>query len=84
MKTHTNLDGTAVQIPEDCELGVCVYIHPRAKIGNGVKIDDFSVICYDVEIGDGCTLGRFVRVSELSKVAPGTVLPNGRWFVRGK
>ncbi|HRO69766.1 MAG TPA: hypothetical protein PK951_05275, partial [Chitinophagaceae bacterium] len=36
------------------------YIHPNAKLATNVKVDPFTVIHQDVEIGDGTWIGSQV------------------------
>lgn len=56
------------------------YVHPEAKIGEGVTIEPFTTIYKDVVIGDGCWIGPNVtimdgcRIGANSKVFPGAVL----------
>ena len=55
-------------------------IHPNAKIGKDVKIDNFTTICDDVEIGDGTWVGPNVtifpgaRIGKNCKIFPGSVI----------
>jgi len=55
-------------------------IHPTAKLGKNVKIDAFTVIHEDVEIGDGTWVGSNVtifpgaRIGSNCRVFPGAVL----------
>jgi UDP-N-acetylglucosamine acyltransferase len=55
-------------------------IHPNAKIGENVKIDAFTVIHDDVEIGDGCWIGSNVtimpgaRIGKNCRIFPGAVI----------
>lgn len=55
-------------------------IHPDAKIGNNVKIDSFTTICADVEIGDGTWIGPNVtifdgaRIGKNCQIFPGAVI----------
>lgn len=55
-------------------------IHPNAKIGKDVKIDNFTTICDDVEIGDGTWVGPNVtifpgaRIGKNCKIFPGAVI----------
>ena len=36
------------------------YIHPNAKLATNVKVDPFTVIHQDVEIGEGTWIGSNV------------------------
>ena len=55
-------------------------IHPGAKIGTAVTIDEFSSIAEDVEIGDGTWIGSNVsimngaRIGKNCKIFPGAVI----------
>ena len=55
-------------------------IHPNAKIGKNVKIDNFTTICDDVVIGDGTWVGPNVtifpgaRIGKNCKIFPGSVI----------
>jgi UDP-N-acetylglucosamine acyltransferase len=55
-------------------------IHPSAKLGKGVKVDAFTVIHEDVEIGDGTWIGSNVtifpgaRIGKTCKIFPGAVI----------
>lgn len=55
-------------------------IHPDAKIGKNVKIESFSTIYEDVEIGDGTQIGPNVtiypgaRIGKNCKLFPGAVI----------
>lgn len=57
-----------------------VFIHPAAKLGNGVKVDPFSTIAADVEIGEGTWIGSHVtimdgvRIGKNCKIFPGAVV----------
>jgi UDP-N-acetylglucosamine acyltransferase len=56
------------------------YIHPNAKLATNVKVDPFSVIHQDVEIGDGTWIGSNVtimegaRIGKNCKIFPGAVI----------
>lgn len=51
-------------------------ISPEAKIGNNVKIGNFSTICEDVEIGDGCDIGNNVTIFPGARIGSGvTIFP---------
>ena len=56
------------------------YIHPNAKLATNVKIDPFTVIHQDVEIGDGTWIGSNVTIMEGARVGkncrifPGAVI----------
>ena len=44
------------------------YIHPNAKLATNVKIDPFTVIHQDVEIGDGTWIGSNVTIMEGARI----------------
>lgn len=56
------------------------YIHPSAKIGNGVTIEPFSTIYENVEIGEGSWIGPNVtifpgaRIGKNCRIFPGAVI----------
>ena len=56
------------------------YIHPNARLATNVKIDPFSVIHQDVEIGDGTWIGSNVTIMEGARIGkncrifPGAVI----------
>src|SRR5664279_1154709 len=56
------------------------YIHPNAKVATNVKIDPFSVIHQDVEIGEGTWIGSHVTIMEGARIGkncrifPGAVI----------
>ena len=56
------------------------YIHPDAKIGNGVVVEPFASIYGDVEIGEGTWIGPNVvimngaRIGKNCKIFPGAVI----------
>lgn len=56
------------------------YVHPDAKIGNNVKIGNFTNIHEDVEIGDNCEISGNVtifpgaRIGSGVKIFPGAVV----------
>jgi UDP-N-acetylglucosamine acyltransferase len=56
------------------------YIHPNAKLARNVKVDPFTVIHEDVEIGEGTWIGSNVTIMEGTRlgkncrVFPGAVL----------
>lgn len=56
------------------------FIHPDAKIGQGVEVGHFSVIEADVEIGDGTVVGHNVtilsgaRIGKNCRIFPGAVI----------
>ncbi|MDE6423955.1 MAG: acyl-[acyl-carrier-protein]--UDP-N-acetylglucosamine O-acyltransferase, partial [Muribaculaceae bacterium] len=56
------------------------YVHPDAKIGNNVKIGNFTNIYEDVEIGDNCEIAGNVtifpgaRIGSGVKIFPGAVI----------
>lgn len=56
------------------------YIHPNAKLATNVKIDPFTVIHQDVEIGEGTWIGSNVTIMEGARIGkncrifPGSVI----------
>src|SRR6188768_720875 len=56
------------------------YIHPNARLATNVKVDPFTVIHQDVEIGDGTWIGSNVTIMEGARIGkncrifPGAVL----------
>jgi len=56
------------------------YIHPNAKLANNVKVDPFTVIHQDVEIGEGTWIGSNVTIMEGARIGkncnifPGAVI----------
>lgn len=56
------------------------YIHPSAKIGQGVTIEPFAYVAGDVEIGDGTWIGPHAvimdgaRVGKNCRIFPGAVI----------
>src|SRR5450631_4522923 len=44
------------------------YIHPNAKVATNVKIDPFSVIHQDVEVGEGTWIGSNVTIMEGARI----------------
>lgn len=56
------------------------FIHPDAKLGQGVKVGHFSVIESDVEIGDGTVISHNVtimsgaRIGKNCRIFPGAVI----------
>ncbi|MEL0008526.1 MAG: acyl-[acyl-carrier-protein]--UDP-N-acetylglucosamine O-acyltransferase, partial [Flammeovirgaceae bacterium] len=38
------------------------YLHPDSKIGKNTKLEPFSYIDADVEIGDNCWIGNNVTI----------------------
>ena len=56
------------------------YIHPNAKLATNVKVDQFTVIHQDVEIGEGTWIGSNVTIMEGAKIGkncrifPGAVI----------
>src|SRR6266478_4724701 len=56
------------------------YIHPNAKLATNVKVDPFTVIHQDVEIGDGTWVGSNVTIMEGARIGkncrifPGAVI----------
>jgi UDP-N-acetylglucosamine acyltransferase len=65
------------------------YIHPNAKLATNVKVDPFTVIHQDVEVGEGTWIGSNVTIMEGARIGkncrifPGAVLgaiPQDRKF----
>src|SRR6516162_6472103 len=56
------------------------YIHPNAHLATNVKIDPFTVIHQDVEIGEGTWIGSNVTIMEGARIGkncrifPGAVI----------
>src|SRR5437762_4899567 len=56
------------------------YIHPNARVATNVKIDPFTVIHQDVEIGEGTWVGSNVtifpgaRIGKNCRIFPGAVI----------
>lgn len=56
------------------------YIHPNARLAQNVKVDPFTVIHHDVEIGEGTWIGSNVTIMEGARIGkncrifPGAVL----------
>ena len=56
------------------------YIHPNARLATNVKIDPFTVIHQDVEVGDGTWIGSNVTIMEGARIGkncrifPGAVI----------
>ena len=56
------------------------YIHPNARVATNVKIDPFSVIHQDVEVGEGTWIGSNVTIMEGARIGkncrifPGAVI----------
>src|SRR5881394_3155505 len=56
------------------------YIHPNARLATNVKIDPFTVIHQDVEIGEGTWIGSNVtiyegaRIGKNCRIFPGAVI----------
>lgn len=56
------------------------YIHPNAKLATNVKVDPFTVIHHDVEIGEGTWIGSNVTIMEGARIGrncrifPGAVI----------
>src|SRR5881392_1642346 len=56
------------------------YIHPNVRLATNVKIDPFTVIHQDVEIGEGTWIGSNVtimegaRIGKNCKIFPGAVI----------
>ena len=52
-------------------------IHPKAKIGKNVKIESFTTISEDVEIGEGTWVGPNVTIMDGARI--GKNCKNKRW-----
>src|SRR5438046_4614073 len=56
------------------------YIHPNAKLATNVKVDPFTVIHQDVEVGEGTWIGSNVTIMEGARIGrncrifPGAVI----------
>ncbi|MEO1714561.1 MAG: DapH/DapD/GlmU-related protein, partial [Bacteroidota bacterium] len=56
------------------------YIHPEAKLGENVRVEQFSTIAADVEIGDNTWIGPNVvimdgaRIGANCRIFPGAVI----------
>ena len=56
------------------------YIHPNARLATNVKVDPFTVIHQDVEVGDGTWIGSNVTIMEGARIGkncrifPGAVI----------
>ena len=61
-------------------MAILYDLHPEAKIGNDVKICNFTTIYEDVVIGDGTWIGPNVtifpgaRIGKNCKIFPGSVI----------
>src|SRR5207247_2627668 len=44
------------------------YIHPNARLATNVKVDPFTVIHQDVEIGEGTWIGSNVTIMEGARI----------------
>jgi len=53
------------------------YIHPDAKLGNGVTVGNFSSIAANVEIGEGTTIGNNVVIHEYVKIGRNCRIASG-------
>ena len=59
------------------EISKRAFIHPTAKLGDGVSIGHFAVVEEDVELGDGVTIHAGVHLGAGSRVgAATTIFPN--------
>jgi UDP-N-acetylglucosamine acyltransferase len=74
---------------EYCMIHPHTYIHPNAKLATNVKIDPFTVIHQDVEVGEGTWIGSNVTIMEGARIGkncrifPGAVIaaiPQDRKF----
>jgi len=53
------------------------FVHPSAKLGDGVSVGHFAVIDEDVELGDGVTIHAGVHIGAGSRIGEATtVFPN--------
>lgn len=56
------------------------YVHPNAKLGEGVRVEAFAYIAEDVEIGDGTYIGPHAiiydgaRIGKHCRIFPGAVI----------
>ncbi|HEY0433000.1 MAG TPA: acyl-ACP--UDP-N-acetylglucosamine O-acyltransferase [Chitinophagaceae bacterium] len=63
-----------------CMIHPHTYIHPNARLATNVKVDPFTVIHQDVEIGDGTWIGSNVTIMEGARIGrncrifPGSVI----------
>lgn len=53
------------------EIHSTAVVHPRAKLGDNVKVGPFAVIEEHAEIGDGCIIGAHVSVIGHTRVGEG-------------
>ncbi len=64
----------------NCMIHPHTYIHPNARLANNVKVDPFTVIHQDVEIGEGTWIGSNVTIMEGARIGkncsvfPGAVI----------
>lgn len=54
-----------------------IYVHPGAKIGADVKIDQFSYIAENVEIGEGTWIGPHVTILDYVKIGKNCKISSG-------
>ncbi len=70
----------AVSSYSKCMIHPHTYIHPNARLATNVKVDPFTVIHQDVEIGEGTWIGSNVtimegaRIGKNCRVFPGAVI----------
>src|SRR5215831_503248 len=63
-----------------CMIHPHTYIHPNARLATNVKVDPFTVIHQDVEIGEGTwiasnvTIMEGARIGKNCRIFPGAVL----------
>uniref|UniRef100_UPI003D1A5D17 acyltransferase n=1 Tax=Kroppenstedtia sanguinis TaxID=1380684 RepID=UPI003D1A5D17 len=59
------------------------WIHPEARLGNGVKIGPFTVIEEGAVLGDNVTVGNYVTIHADTIIGAGTTIADqaviGRW-----
>lgn len=61
-------------------MAVLNSIHPDAKIGNNVKIGNFTTIHEDVEIGDNCEIDSNVNIYPGARIGCGVkIFPELLW-----
>ena len=57
-----------------------IHVHPGARIGTGVTIEQFSIIAENVEIGEGTWIGPhviimdYVKIGANCKIFPGAII----------
>lgn len=53
------------------EIHPLAVVHPGARVGRDVRIDAFSYVGADVELGDGCVLHPHVTLMGPARIGPG-------------